>query len=310
MKLNHVNACAEDRRYVAALLADQQFQALYSGPSTIQDMRAGTALLVGDDKLKTTAEGIAVEAFELAGLPCERLAVPGADNSKVILYLHGGGFIRGSLDLGRANAAELAAGAGVPVIAAHYRQAPEHPFPAATQDTLAIYRALLARGHRPADIVVVGESAGGCLALTLLPHLEREGIARPAGVAGISPMADLAMNGATWYANAGRDIATRAMGQRMVDLYIREQDRDDPLAAPVNSPPPAGSAILLCVGSHETMLSDVERYAHLADGAGADVTLTLYEAMPHGFTKFAIPMARLAIADVAAWCAALLNGNK
>ena len=302
MKIHHILATTEDQEYVASLLGDQRFQSMYSGPMTIEQMRAGTTLLVGDDKLKGVPAGVTVVPLELAGRPCEKISASEHDDSKVILFLHGGGFIRGSLDMGRANAAELANAARVPVIALSYRQAPEHPFPAATSDTLGAYCALLADGYAAENIVVVGESAGGCLALTLLPHLLREGVPAPLGVVGISPMTDLRLAGAAWYFNAGRDIATRAMGQRMIDLYIGEKDQDDPLAAPVNSAVPAGSSILLCVGSHEAMLSDVERYANQASAAGADVTLNLYQAMPHGFTKFAIPIAHKAIGDVAAWC--------
>lgn len=309
MKLEHIAAVPADTDYVAALLGDQRFQAMYSGPTTIAQMRAGTALLAGDDKLKGVPPGVAVEATEVAGLPAEWLKAEGHDAGKVIVFLHGGGFIRGSLDMGRANAAELAAAVRVPVLAVGYRQAPEHPFPAATEDTFAVYRALLARGYRPEDIVVAGESAGGCLALTLLPQLAQEGLPLPAGAVGISPMTDLRLAGASWHVNAGRDIATRAMGQRMIDLYIREEERDHPLAAPVNAAVPPQAAVLLCVGTHETMLSDVERYANQADAAGAEVTLTLYQGMPHGFTKFAIPIARQAIADVARWCAERLRAG-
>ncbi|WP_306391899.1 alpha/beta hydrolase [Telluria beijingensis] len=307
MKRHEFAATNADLDYVVALLGDQGFQANYSGPTTIEQMRTGTALLVDDDKLKDVPAGVEVTPMELAGRPAERLHGGAPDTGKVIVYLHGGGFIRGSLDMGRANAAELAHAARVPVISVAYRQAPEHPFPAATEDILAVYRALLARGYLPGQIVVAGESAGGCLALTLLPHLVQEGLALPAGVAGISPMTDLRMSGASWDTNAGRDIATREMGRRMVGLYIREQDLDHPLAAPVNGAVPPAAPILLCVGTHETMLSDVERYAGQADAAGADVTLNLYQAMPHGFTKFAIPLARQAIADVARWCAARLG---
>jgi monoterpene epsilon-lactone hydrolase len=309
MKLRHTNASSEDKAYVEALLNDRKFQSFYSQPATVEAMRAANAALASGDKLKAVAPGVAIDPIELAGLPCECLNAPGSDESKIILFLHGGGFIRGSLELGRANAAELAGYTGVTVIAAAYRQAPEHPFPAATSDTMEFYLALLARGYAASDIVVVGESAGGCLALTLLPHLAREDMALPAGVAGISPMTDLRLSGAAWHFNALRDIATREMGERMLGLYIPADQRDDPLAAPVNSPVPPGSAILLCVGTHETMLSDVERYARHAEANGADVSLHLYEAMPHGFTKFAIPMARLAIADVAEWCSGRLYAS-
>lgn len=309
MNIHYVEASAADRDFVAAILRDTPFRAAYSSPVTVEQMRQATALFAATPAGRKIAPGVSVAVTALAGLRCETYEPANRAASaarKVLVYLFGGGFVRGSLDMARANATRLAHAAGVPVVSVEYRQAPEHPFPAASEDLLAVYRALLDRGHAAADIVVVGESAGGTLALTLPAWLMREGIEQPAGVAGISPMTDLAMSTASWYYNAARDIATPAMGRRMVELYIAAERLGDDLVAPINSAVAPGLPILLAVGCHDSMLSDVERYALRADAAGAAVSLNLYEAMPHGFTKFDIPLAGRAIDEVAAWALACL----
>ncbi|OKO76964.1 acetylhydrolase [Bradyrhizobium sp. NAS80.1] len=306
MKIHHIDSGPHDRQYVDGLLRDKQFQSIYSAPTTVEAMRGGTATLAVNANAASSVSPVTISASEESGIPCERMTPNDGDGSKVILFLHGGGFVRGSLALARVNAVELSAVARVPVLAAGYRQAPEHRFPAAVQDALTVYRRLLESGYAPENIVVVGESAGGCLALTLPDNAARENLPAPPTIVGISPMIDLRMRGASWQFNAGRDIATAKMGEQMISLYLDDATRDHPLAAPINATIVRGTAILLCVGTHEVMLSDVERYAHRADHAEANVTLNLYDGMPHGFTKFDIPVAKRALADVARWCRAHL----
>jgi monoterpene epsilon-lactone hydrolase len=302
MKINYFESTAEDRCFVENLLGNEDFARIYAGPQSASDMRTASKTILQTNTSSAVSQNVSVTACEIAGVPCERLTPNNAESGGIIVFLHGGGFVRGSLDLGRQNATELAALTGTPVVAVGYRQAPEHRFPAASQDVLNVYLSLLEQGYSHRAIVIVGESAGGCLALTLPTYHARGVCPLPAGLVGICPMADLRMNSASWYVNAARDIATLSMGQRMIDLYIDEADKGDPLAAPLNTPYSRDASILLCVGANEVMLSDVERLAVHAERAAARVTLNIYEAMPHGFTKFNIDMARQAMRDVAGWC--------
>lgn len=301
MNIQYFCASDADRRFIAALLGDGGFNQVYAGPQTAGDMRAAAQTILQSTAYEIDAPDVTVTACEIAGVPCEKIALPNADASGLIVFLHGGGFVRGSLEMGRRSAIELAALTKRTVLAVGFRQAPEHRFPAASLDVLNVYRALLAQGHRSREIVFVGESAGGCLALTLPARVARGECPLPAGMAGLCPMADLKLHGASWLINAARDIATREMGMRMLDLYIDDADKNDPLAAPVNTPYDANANVLLCVGGNEVMLSEVERFADHANRAGASVTLNLYEAMPHGFTKFDTPLARQAMQHAAQW---------
>lgn len=310
MNIQYFSASDDDHRFAAALLGDRGFTQVYASPRSAGDMRDATRSLLGSNTYVVDAPDVVVTACEVAGVPCERMETRDADASGLIVFLHGGGFVRGSLDLGRQSAIELAALSKRPVLTIGFRQAPEHRFPAASLDVLNVYRALLAQGHESRAIVLVGESAGGCLALTLPARVMRGECPLPAGMAGLCPMADLRMSGASWHVNAARDIATRDMGERMLDLYIDDAQKGDPLAAPVNTPYDANADILLCVGANEVMLSDVERLAEQADRAGARVALNLYEAMPHGFTKFDTPLARLAMRHTARWCVDRLLGER
>ncbi|MCA8246960.1 alpha/beta hydrolase [Burkholderia multivorans] len=309
MTIRYFAAGDDDRRFVDTLLGDRVFSTVYAGPRSADAMRAATSSILATHAYSIDAPGLDIAPCDIAGVPCERIAAGAADreSSELIVFLHGGGFVRGSLALGRRSAIELAVLTRRPVLAIGYRQAPEHRFPAAGNDMLAVYRSLVDQGYDAQSLVVVGESSGGCLALTLPEWLRRNRCPAPAGIVGICPMADLRMDSVSWYVNAARDIATREMGARMIGLYIDAGSTADPLAAPLFTPYDATANVLLCVGANEVMLSDVERFADHAARAGATVALNLYEAMPHGFTKFDTPLARSAMQHVAAWCVTRLT---
>ncbi|HEU5294766.1 MAG TPA: alpha/beta hydrolase fold domain-containing protein [Burkholderiaceae bacterium] len=155
-----------------------------------------------------------------------------------------------------------------------------------------------------ADIVVVGESSGGCLALGLAVMLDEHRADLPAGIAALSPMSDLEMRGASWLFNAEKDVADRDMGRRLTSLYIDDSERHDRVASPVRHHFAGVAPIFIGIGSDETMLSDAERTAFRADEAGVDVTLSIYEGMPHGFTRLDVGTGAQAVMDCADWCLA------
>ena len=161
------------------------------------------------------------------------MTTAGADAEKAVIYIHGGAFVRGSLDLGRANAALLASATGVRVVAVGYRQAPEHPYPAALRDVQAVYEELLREGSMPQAIAVVGELSGGCLALGLAATLRERTAELPAGLAALPPLADLELRGASWVFNADKDVADIEMGRKAISLYANEMQRREPGASPI-----------------------------------------------------------------------------
>ena len=302
MQLQFIPASATDRAAVAAILQSPDFRAALAGGPSVADLRAGAAAATANAAVRQAPPDVAITELPLGGVACESMEAPGADRSRVLLYLHGGAFTRGSLALGRANAATLAQASGLRVLAVGYRQAPEHPYPAAPDDVRHAYDALRASGVPARAIAVVGESSGGCLALGLAAHLDGQPGAMPAAIAALSPLTDLELRGASWLCNAATDVADRAMGERMIALYADARQRQDPLASPVRHHFRGCCPLLIAIGSHETMLSDAEYTARRADEAGTPVTLRLYEGMPHGFTRMKLAIANQALAETAAWC--------
>lgn len=303
----HVRYCpttADDQAFIARATRDPDFARNYHESGSLASMRAGARHVAGNPAVRHVPPDTQVVPLALAGVPCERISAPGAHPARTIVYLHGGGFVRGSLDLQRANAAFIAHASGTQVLAVGYRQAPEHPFPAAGSDVAAVYAALLAQGADPRRTTVLGESSGGCLALGLAVALRDSPAQLPAGIAALSPMVDLTLQGASWYYNAHRDVADLATGQRLVDLYLAGADPTRPEASPLAHDFARCCPLLVSIGSHETMLSDAEHLARKASDAGAHVELQIHEAMLHGFTRFNTAAADHALEAAARWCLA------
>jgi epsilon-lactone hydrolase len=307
MHLNFVRCPPGDRDFVADANRDPAYRGHLAGGSTVAELRAGTAAIAAHATIRKPHPAVSVTAGRLGGVPCETLVGPDADEGRTLLYLHGGAFTRGSLEIGRGNASLLAAASAVRVIAVAYRQAPEHRYPAAPHDVLNAYQALRAAGTSAKRIAVVGESSGGCLALGLAVMLADQPSELPAGIAAISPMTDLELRGASWLFNGDKDLADLETGRRLSGLYIDDSQRSDPMASPARHHFRACCPIFIGVGSHETMLSDAERTAFRADETGVDVELTIYEGMPHGFTRFDVGIGTQAIVDAAQWCVARME---
>lgn len=307
MNIAYLRASQEDLDAARTILQDAAYARAYSGPQTLQAMREGTDTLLMHSAVRQLPSDVRVVPRQIGGVSCEVLQADGADVQRALLYVHGGAFIRGSLALGRANAALLAQLTGIQVIAIGYRQAPEHPYPAACDDVRHVYEAMLADGLPPGAIAVAGESSGGCLALGLAVDLQARALAMPAGVAVLSPMTDLRLPGASWWYNHDKDVASREIGQKAIALYIDPARIHEPLASPVGFHFRGCCPLFLGIGSHETMLSDTEHLARRADAAGVSVSLHIYEAMPHGFTRLNAPIAGQALRDAAHWCCSVLQ---
>jgi epsilon-lactone hydrolase len=302
MKVRFVQASDVDRDIVARATKDRSFQSNYHEAGSLSSMRSGALAVAGSGLVRQPSDAVRVTALEIAGVACERLSPPHAEGSRIILYLHGGGFVRGSLDLQRGNAGLIGELSGLEVIAIGYRQAPEHPFPCAPDDLYAVYEALLSQGVEPSSIVVVGESSGGCLALVLAAMLRDQQHKLPAGIAALSPMTDLSLQGASWRYNAGKDVIDAETGRRLVGLYLGDASPAQALASPIRHDFDGCCPLFIGIGSHETMLSDTEFLARKASDAGVAVELEIYEAMPHGFSRFEAEISRRALGAVAQWC--------
>lgn len=216
----------------------------------------------------------------VGGVAGEWVTVGGVKPAATMLYLHGGGYIACSPQSHRPATSAFAL-AGFRTFVPDYRLAPEHPFPAAVEDAIAVYRGLLA--DLPSNrIVVAGDSAGGGLALALLLSLQEQGLPLPAAAALFSPLTDLAATGNSIRENSRRCAMFNTESiPRAAQRYLGDADRRIPLASPLYADLRGLPPLLIHVGANETLLDDSLRLAELARAAGLQVESKVWPAVPH-----------------------------
>jgi acetyl esterase/lipase len=245
-----------------------------------------------------------VTAVDAGGVPAEWLVPPDAAAARVLLYVHGGGWISGSARAYRGLAGHIAHAAGARALSIDYRLAPEHPFPAGLEDALAAYRWLLANEARPEQVVIAGDSAGGNLTLAMLIALRDAGDPLPAAAACLSPATDLALTGETWQSKAKADLALDAgAARKMASSYLDGADPRTPLASPLYADLGGLPPLLIHVGTEEILLSDATRLAEKAEAAGVDVTLDIWPGMWHVWhmAYSLLPESRRAVEQIGAF---------
>ena len=253
-------------------------------------------------------KGVTVTPVTVADMYAEWITPEGAPQDKVILYIHGGGFMSGSCATHRMHVAKFALGTGVKALLFDYRLAPEHPYPAAVDDCLAAYRWLLAEGYAPANIVVGGESAGGTLTLALLVALRDLALPLPSGGVSISPVTDLTCSAPSFLGNYKTDIAPFNSWKIWTQYYIADNDPALPWLSPLMADLTGLPPMLLCIGTGEIHYDDTVNFAAKAKKQGDDVTLLEYEGMCHAFPILAplFPEATDAMAKICSFMRARL----
>jgi acetyl esterase/lipase len=231
------------------------------------------------------AEDVKLEAVDLDGVAGEWSIVPGADASRVLMFLHGGGYCSGSIASHRRMVTEAGRAGGLRTLAVAYRLAPEHPFPAAYHDALTAWRHLLKEGYAADRIAVGGDSAGANLTLALTGELKRVGERLPGCLWLVSPWTDLTMSGATLSAKSAVDpLIHKEYLEELADAYApRGMDRKDPRLSPLYADLKGLPPTLIQVGSAETLLDDAVRFAAAAGEADASVTLEIWPHMIHAW---------------------------
>jgi epsilon-lactone hydrolase len=285
------------------ITAIRAFLAATPRDQSIADMRAGYDAIGSQFPC---AADVSLEAVDADGVPAEWSRTTGAAGDAALLYLHGGGYVIGSIASHRHLASELGRAAGVSALAIDYRMAPEHVFPAAVDDALAAYRWLLGQGIGAGRIAIAGDSAGGGLAVALLLAIKVAGLAQPACAVAISPWVDMAATGGTMVSKAAVDPMVQRQG--LVDwgqLYLGGADPALPLASPVHADLAGLAPLLIQVGSEETLLDDSIRLAAVAGHAQVPVRLEIAPGMIHVWHFFHLMLApaRTAIADAGAFIA-------
>jgi epsilon-lactone hydrolase len=234
------------------------------------------------------APDIQTEKVGAAGVPAEWITPPGAASDRVLLYLHGGGYMCGSIRTHRDMIARIARAAGIRALAIEYRLAPENPFPAAVQDAVAVYRWLLSRGIDSKNVVIGGDSAGGGLTVSTLVALRYTGESLPAAGVCISPWADMTNTAESLTTKATLDpCVQRDALEAFASAYLGARDRQTPLASPIYADLRALPPLLIQVGSSETILDDSIRLAERAKDAGVEATLEVWDDMIHVWHLFA-----------------------
>jgi acetyl esterase/lipase len=234
------------------------------------------------------AADISFEATHIGGVEAEWSATSGCDASRVLIYFHGGGYCSGSIRSHREMAAEAGRAAGIKTLTVGYRLAPEHPYPAALQDVMAVYDALLASSLSGSRIAVGGDSAGGNLTLALMLSLRDAGKPLPACGWLVSPWTDLAMTGDTLATKANVDpIISKTYLQELAHGFLGGTDPKLPLVSPLYADLGGLPPLLIQVGSAETLLDDAVRLAARAGAEDVRVTLEVWPHMIHAWHLWA-----------------------
>jgi acetyl esterase/lipase len=270
-------------------------------PPSVAEQRAATAAFS-----ETTAvpEGVAFAEGEAGGVPVLWADPAGAATDRVILYVHGGGYVVCSAHTHARLTGHVARATGCRAVSVDYRLAPEHPHPAAVIDSTTAFRWLLDQGIAPEHVAVVGDSAGGGLAVATLVKLRDDGLPQPAAAVTISPWVDLEGTGESILANADRDLMVVRAGQAvMAEQFLAGQDPHDPLAAPLHADLTGIAPLYIQVGGHEILLSDSTSLAARAAAAGVEVRLDVFAEMQHVFQLWAgnMPEADDAVTRIGDW---------
>lgn len=241
-------------------------------------------------KLSRLPPDVQIKPATVGGIPAEWLRPSAASEDKVILYVHGGGYVSGSCADHRGFVASFARRLGYAGLTYDYRLAPEHPYPAAVEDSLAVYRGLLER-FQPENILIAGESAGGGLTLALLFALKKEGLPMPCAAVAISPWTDLTCSSHGYHTRNARSVAPKDSWTVFASHYAADNDRRDPLMSPLFGDPADFPPLLINAGCDDELFDDGEAFARLAREAGVEVTFRAGEGMIHCYPLLA-PMFR------------------
>jgi acetyl esterase/lipase len=271
-------------------VADPEIEAIraqlaaHPRPASLADRRKSLDALGAQSVLPLD---VVVERVTANGVAAEWTSTPAANPARVILFLHGGGYISGSLDSHRHMIAQAGREAQARTFALGYRLAPEHPFPAALEDALAGYRYLLAQGIAPVSIAMAGESAGGGLAVAALVSLREAGEPLPGCVWCSSPWVDLEQSGPSMSEKAAVDpLIQKGYLDELAAAYLNGADPRTPSASPLHADLSGLPPMLIQAGSAETLLDDALRLARAAGAAGVRVNLEVWPDMIHAFPLF------------------------
>jgi acetyl esterase/lipase len=262
----------------------RQYFKRISAVSDVGKVRAGFEAISG--RLPASS-GVRVRHGNIAGINCEWLVPDGCESAPLIFYLHGGAFAVGSPRTHRRMVSHIAKRARMRALLPDYRLAPEYPYPAAVEDSQAVFRGLLDGGVSAAEIAIGGDSAGGNLALATMLALRDDAAPLPAACFLMSPWLDLACTGESLHTRAAADPWFRVPDMPgIVAHYCAREERSNALVSPIYADAANLPPMLIQVGDREILLSDATRMADNVAHAGGDVTLQVWPEMWHVFQFF------------------------
>ena len=240
---------------------------------------------------------ISYREMDIGGMYAEWISVNRAHMKKyVLLHCHGGGYSTGSSLYARTLTSKLAASTSMDVLCFDYRLAPEHPYPAATEDAMKVWDYLMLLGYGARDVILTGDSAGGNLALSLALKLKSQGRLLPRGILLLSPWTDLTSSGESFETKADVDpVLDSAYIDRMVEAYAVEQDLKDPYISPLFGNFTGFPPTYIQVGENEILLSDSKRLHQAFVEANVSVKMDIYSGMWHVFQMSPVKAAREAM---------------
>lgn len=270
-------------------------------PPTLDEMRAGYTTLA---EIGTKPSGVTWTEVDVAGIPAIWADAQGGATDRAVLYVHGGGYVIGAAGYYTNFTGHLAKAIGCRVLNLDYRLAPEHPHPAAVEDSAKAFQWLRNQGFAADHIAIAGDSAGGGLTITTMLALRDQELGQPAAGVPISPWGDLEGLGASITTNADSDVLVSLdMLHAMSGMFIGEGDMKDPLAAPIYADFSGLAPLYIQVGGDEILLDDTVRIVAKAEEAGVDVRSEVFPEMQHVFQLAAgrMPEADDAVAKIGAF---------
>lgn len=271
---------------------------VYAGSVDIMQIRQSGATFADSELAYPVPQGMKREWVDAGGVRACWFIRPEFSAAPPVLYLHGGGYAAGSVEASRGIAAKLVDALQAPLLAVEYRQGPEDPYPGAVEDTIAAYQWLMGETDKP--IAIVGDSAGGSLAIGMAIEAARSGL-RPASCAiAMSAWIDFSLGGYSWMANRDKDLVTPQLGQAFIDAYLGTTPISDALPFffdQMELAPP----MLVQMGGVEGPLDSTVAYVERVRAAGVSVDLEIYTDMPHNFSKFRSTICDVAYARIGLW---------
>ena len=234
---------------------------------------------------------ITVKEQVIEGIKAEWLVPDGANHERLILYVHGGGYVSGSCSDHRGFVSKFAKNTGVTNLVYEYRLAPENPFPAALDDSVKVYQWLLKSGFKPENILIAGESAGGGLCLAILLALKEQNIPLPVAAVAISPWTDLTCSSESYRTKNKVSLAPLNSWKVFSSYYIGNNQANNPLISPLFGDLKGLPPILINSGVDDELFEDGEKFYVKAKSAGVDITFTAGIGMVHCYPLLA-PMFR------------------